>query len=266
MSPTIHEQILTDLDATEREEGVRILYACESGSRVWGYASPESDYDVFFMYIRQPEWYLTIDVEHRRDVLQRAPNDQIELNGWDVRKALKLLIKSNPPLLEWLQSPLIYRNLYGLVDELRPLLPEYCSPMACHRHYWYMARNNYREHLSEQMVLVKKYFHVLRPLLAVLWTEEGRGLVPIAFQTLVDEMVPDAAVRQAIDDLLVRKQASQDTDQEPRDPVIRKFMKQHFRRLENTTPEYEKPQPDVERLNHIFRALLDRVWHSSSTV
>jgi predicted nucleotidyltransferase len=104
----MHAAIQTALHALQEEEGVRILYACESGSRAWGFPSRDSDYDVRFIYVRRREWYLSIDLERRRDVIERPVSDQLDLSGWDLRKALQLLRKSNPPLLEWLSSPIVY--------------------------------------------------------------------------------------------------------------------------------------------------------------
>jgi predicted nucleotidyltransferase len=101
--------ILERLAAIEQTEAVRILYACESGSRAWGFASPDSDYDVRFPYVRPRDWYLSIDLERRRDVIERPIEGVLDINGWDLRKALQLMRKSNPPLFEWLHSPLVYR-------------------------------------------------------------------------------------------------------------------------------------------------------------
>ena len=127
MDDQIINSIHQALDALERVEGVAVLLAVESGSRAWGFPSVDSDYDVRFIYIRRPEWYLSIDLENRRDVMERPLENEIDLSGWDVRKALKLFEKSNPPLLEWLQCPFIYRECFSLAAQLRELLPEAVS-------------------------------------------------------------------------------------------------------------------------------------------
>jgi len=108
-SDAITATILERLAAIEHTELVHILYACESGSRAWGFASPDSDYDVRFIYVRPRDWYLSIDLERRRDVIERPIEGVLDINGWDLRKALQLMRKSNPPLFEWLHSPLVYR-------------------------------------------------------------------------------------------------------------------------------------------------------------
>ena len=93
-------EIIAGLSKVAEEEGVRVLYACESGSRAWGFPSSDSDYDVRFIYAHPVEWYLSI--RNRRDVIERPVVNDIDLSGWDIKKALVLLRKSNPPLLEWL--------------------------------------------------------------------------------------------------------------------------------------------------------------------
>src|SRR5262245_21580074 len=135
MSDDVGKAIEAELAALERAEDVAILLAVESGSRAWGFASTDSDYDVRFVYVRRPEWYLSIDLEDRRDVIERPIRESIDVSGWDVRKALKLFRKSNPPLLEWLQCPIVYRQRSSLAGRLRALLPEFYSPRGSFHHY-----------------------------------------------------------------------------------------------------------------------------------
>jgi predicted nucleotidyltransferase len=181
----------------ESEEDVVVLLAVESGSRAWGFPSTDSDYDVRFIYVRRPEWYLSIDFEGQRDVIERPLAGEIDLSGWGLRKALKLFHKSNPPLLEWLQCPIIYREQFSIAERLRRILPQFYSPKACFYHYLYMARGNVRECLRGDTVWRKKYFYVLRPLLAMRWIDQELGPVPIEFKRLVDATVHDAGLRRA---------------------------------------------------------------------
>ena len=118
----IREEVERRLRQIETEHNVEIFFACESGSRAWGFESRNSDYDVRFLYAHPREWYVSIDVEHRRDVIEKPIVDELDVKGWDIRKALKLLRKSNPPLLEWLQSPIVYRDRDGKADQLRRLI------------------------------------------------------------------------------------------------------------------------------------------------
>jgi len=123
----IYLEILERLKNVESEHNVRILWAIESGSRAWGFHSPDSDYDIRFIYVRPREWYLSIDVEDQRDVIEYPIVDDIDLNGWDLRKALRLLAKSNPGIVEWLHSPIIYSQYGSFQTQARHMLDQYYS-------------------------------------------------------------------------------------------------------------------------------------------
>ena len=127
----MQDLILSELNRIEQDYHVQILFACESGSRAWGFPSSDSDYDVRFVYIRPTDWYLAIDVERKRDVIELPIDDSLDISGWDLRKALQLYYKSNPPLLEWLGSPIIYQEKYTVAQQLRNLAPEFYNPIAC---------------------------------------------------------------------------------------------------------------------------------------
>ena len=134
------ELIHSHLNEIETGEKIRIFYACESGSRAWGFPSADSDYDVRFLYLRPVDWYLSID--EKRDVIECPINAGLDINGWDLKKALLLLRKSNPPLLEWLGSPIVYLERYGIATKMREFAQAYYSPSACLYHYLHMARGN----------------------------------------------------------------------------------------------------------------------------
>jgi uncharacterized protein len=124
----VKAEIMRRLRLAEVEHQVRILFAIESGSRAWGFASPNSDYDVRFIYAHDPVWYQAVDLEERRDVIEYAIVDDIDLNGWDVRKALRLFWKSNPAFVEWIQSPIIYLEQSQFRNKAIEILPKVYSP------------------------------------------------------------------------------------------------------------------------------------------
>jgi len=249
-------RIEAELARIERAEGVKILYACESGSRAWGFESDDSDYDVRFIYLRPTRWYLTI--QRKPDVIERPIDDELDVSGWDVPKALGLLRKSNPPLLEWLQSPIVYTQKSTLVDRLRELMNEYYAPISCMYHYLHMAENNFREHLKGQEVWVKKYFYVLRPVLACIWIERGYGVVPIEFGKLVDRVVVDQGLRNEINSLLEAKRNGAELDRGPRNPVISDFLEQELSRLQAATQPPGKTR-DTATLDSLFVDILKEV-------
>jgi predicted nucleotidyltransferase len=239
------------LDRVERDHRVRVLYACESGSRAWGFASRDSDYDVRFVYVHEPDWYLS--VEERRDVVEMPLSDELDVSGWELRKALRLLRKSNPPLLEWLKSPLVYRRDESFVAGFNVLAEEYYSPKRCFAHYLHMAAGNWRSYLQgRDLVSLKKYLYVFRPLLACRWLERRLGQVPMEFQSLVDAVLDEREVRQALEDLLVRKRAGNELSVAAPVQVLSRFIEAELSVLDSLVHPAE-PAPSPERLNQFFR-------------
>jgi len=263
IADAVREEVERRLRQIEAEEGVRVFFACESGSRAWGFPSRDSDYDVRFLYAHPRDWYLSIDLERKRDVIERPILDEIDLSGWDLRKALQLFRKSNPPLLEWLQSPIIYREETAVAAQFRGLIPVYYSPRRALYHYLHMARGNYKDYLKGEEVWIKKYFYVLRPLLAILWIEADLGAVPMEFDVLVEKLVAPPALREAIDDLLAVKRAGDEVGRGPRIPPISDFIRQELERLETKHVDAEAVKSDVEGLNVFFRDALDTLWTAS---
>lgn len=248
------------LETVEAEDDVVVLLAVESGSRAWGFPSTDSDFDVRFVYVHHPEWYLSVDLEEQRDVIERPLRDRIDLSGWDIRKALRLFRRSNPPLLEWLQCPIVYWEHCSFAARLRALLPAFYSPRASFFHYLHMAQGNIREYLKGDVVWRKKYFYVLRPLLAMRWIDQGLGPVPIEFSRLVDATVNDPAVCRAIDELLVAKRSGAELDRGPRISSISDFIDREMVRLETTASDRPSPTPPIEELNQLFRSTLKEAW------
>jgi predicted nucleotidyltransferase len=225
-----------------------------------GFASTDSDYDVRLIYIRPPTWYLSIDTDAKRDVIERQCPGDIDLSGWDIREALRLFAKSNPPLLEWLDSPVVYRDDYHFAAALRELLPRFYSPAACLHHYLSMARRCIDAYLRGGRVRHKKYFYVLRPLLAARWIEQERGPVPMPFARLLETIADRGDLLSAIDALLARKVAGVEMGEEDRVPVLHDFAEAELPRLEAIATGMPKTPPDLEPLNELFRQTLRAVW------
>ncbi|PYI50327.1 hypothetical protein DLM86_29930 [Paenibacillus flagellatus] len=246
--------------ASSQEEGVRILYACESGSRAWGFPSRDSDYDVRFLYVRPVEWYLSIF--EKRDVIERPIDERLDLSGWDLRKALQLFRKSNPPLLEWLQSPIPYAENYSVAERIRALSPLTFSPKSCTYHYLNMAKGNYREYLQGDQVKIKKYFYVLRPILACEWIERFDSMPPMEFDRLVDALIPaDSELYTIVQQLLARKKAGDELDLEPRLNPINDYLEERIGYFERTAVHLKSVEVDRDReLDELFRSALREVW------
>lgn len=179
----MRETILSKLDEIENRENVKILLAVESGSRAWGFASPDSDYDVCFIYVRPKEDYLRL--EKARDVIELPIEGELDINGWDLDKTLRLLRASNPTLFEWFSSPIVYRET-AFAQEFRSIMQRYFSSKRGLSHYLSMASSNYREYLKGNMVKAKKYFYVLRPVLACRWILDKGSPPPMLFSELME--------------------------------------------------------------------------------
>lgn len=253
------EQIKKELQNLEGKYGIRILYAVESGSRAWGFESRDSDWDVRFIYVHNYDWYLSVD-EKKDNIEVILPND-IDLAGWELRKALLLFKKSNPPLLEWLNSPIIYKDEYGFAALLRARTTLYFNPKSCIYHYLHMARRNWEAYFKDEVVKVKKYFYVLRPLMASSWIECKGGVAPMEFEKLLLEEQMTDNVRQEINNLLLRKKSGEELDKEARIPVIDKYIETKIAHFQEMLKEFEyKNQPTNNELNAIFRSTLKDVW------
>ncbi|MBW6485531.1 MAG: nucleotidyltransferase domain-containing protein [Syntrophales bacterium] len=251
-------KIRSQLREIETNENVRIVYACESGSRAWGFPSADSDYDIRFLYVHPLEWYLSIDVT--RDVIERPLQDGLDISGWDLKKALRLFRKSNPPLLEWLGSPIVYLEEYSTAESMRSLLPDYYSPTACLYHYLHMARGNYREYLKGDVVWIKKYFYVLRPILAMNWIERGCGVVPTDFSILIDKLALEQPVAQEIVHLLTAKRAGMELDRGPRIETLSRFIADELDRWEKSSVINQQHPINTGTLDELFRATLALAW------
>lgn len=248
VDPAIRAEILQRLAAIESEYGVRVLYACESGSRGWGFASPDSDYDVRFIYVHPLAWYL--QVSPQRDVIELPISGLLDINGWELRKALGLLKKGNASLVEWLDSPVVYRADEPFLNAIRAAARKTHRAERSFHHYVNMARRNYREYLRGGKVRLKKYLYVLRPLLSALWVEQDRGAAPMCFQTLVDGIITDPALRCAIERLLAIKRAVPESEYGTPLPVINAFIDAELSRLEAVLPAASE---------HIDFSVLDRL-------
>jgi hypothetical protein len=256
MLDAVAQKIQAELDRIEKSENVKIIFACESGSRAWGFSSKDSDYDVRFIYVRKTPYYLSI--RKKRDVIERPISEMLDISGWDIAKALTLLGKSNPPLLEWLQSPIVYRETVSIISKIRELVPDYYSPKSCMYHYLHMAQGNFREYLRSDVVWVKKYFYVLRPVLGCLWIESGYGIVPIEFDILVDRVVKNKKLKNAVKELQAKKKAGNELDRGERIPVISDFLENEIRRF-SAGNESAAITKDVEKLDRVFVEILKEV-------
>ena len=199
----MREKILKVLEAEAERRGCRILFAVESGSRAWGFASPDSDYDIRVAYVRPLGWYLGLE-EGLADTWNAMLPGDLDIAAWDLRKLLRQFLKSNANLLEWLGSPIVYVDC-GLIDELRGLIVRVFNPMHVACHYASMFRHAMEDMTADGMTSVKKLCYALRANAEVDWVVRKETMPPTAFATVLDGLPLAADETKAIDELLERK-------------------------------------------------------------
>lgn len=248
------ETILFKLKEIEKKENVRILLAVESGSRAWGFASPDSDYDVRFIYVRPKADYLRL--EKTRDVIELPIEGELDINGWDLDKTLRLLHGSNPTLFEWFSSPIVYRETSFAV-EFRSVMQRYFSSKRGLSHYLSMASKNYREYLKGDIVKAKKYFYVLRPVLACRWILEKGAPPPMLFSELVEAEL-DPALLPEVNRLLDLKMNAPEIKTIPKIQSINRYLDSSIEEVRSRIAQLpEDANHGWEELERLFLSQLE---------
>ena len=245
--------IKSKLKEIEEKENIRILHCVESGSRAWGFASPDSDYDVRFIYVRPEDFYLRLD--KTRDVIEWQLDDTLDINGWDISKALTLLHKSNPTLFEWNSSPIVYKTT-GQWKRISDIINRYFVAKAGLYHYLSTAKGNYREYLKGETVRLKKYFYVLRPLLACKWILAKGTPPPMLFSTLMDKYLEEAVVPD-VKNLLNLKMSEPEISEGKRLDRVNGYIERSIQEIEEKIRLLPAARNDGwDELNEIFLSLL----------
>ena len=249
----IEKEILDKLHEIEEKEHVKVLHAVESGSRAWGFASPDSDYDVRFIYMRSTEDYLRLD--ECRDVIEWQLDEVLDINGWDLKKTLMQFKKGNATLFEWANSPIVYYTT-DVWRQVYAQAKSFFSVKTASYHYYGTARNTYAQYLQDELVKYKKYFYALRPLLAARYIEINQCPPPVLFDDLMKMDLP-TDLRASIEDLLEKKKNTQEKDLTPQIPVIQDFIQNELERqkvLIETIPDDRSA--DWTSLNQLFFNLI----------
>jgi len=257
----MRDKIQLELRRIEKANNVKVLFAVESGSRAWGFPSKDSDYDVRFVYIHPVDWYLSIS--EKCDVIEYPISDALDISGWDIRKALQLFAKSNPALLEWIRSPIFYSKNSDLPERLQKMSGNDFDPKATIYHYLHMASKNYREFLQGESVKLKKYFYVLRPILACKWLEEKGTLPPVEFEKLITELVLKQNILAEINDLLIKKKDGIELDIGLNITLLNEFLEEQIAYYQEYVKRIKKGKGiEVEKLNGLFRDMLFEVMET----
>jgi len=228
--------ILSHLEEVERENNVKVLLAVESGSRAWGFHSAESDWDVRFVYVHQLDWYLKVN--EGRDVIEHMYDDDVDLVGWELRKTLRLFQKSNPSLLEWLHSPIIYRADEAFLSRMRTLEPAFFNPIKTMYHYGSIYIKHDKRYLQNAAYPLKRFLYYLRGILACRWIEERQTMPPVLFSDLVKGSVREENIRQKIDGLLALKRQSKENDLKEVDADLVEYARHWAEHFEQTISSF----------------------------
>ena len=243
-------EIIKKLKELEVEHNIEIVYACESGSRAWGFPSNDSDYDVRFFYKHKLDWYLSI--EDKKDTITDV-GPVLDFAGWELRKTMRLFRASNSSLYEKLRSPITYINTSELKNELLRLENEYYRPLSGVHHYLSLSKNFMRDYMNGEKVKLKKYFYVLRSTLAAIWIVEKEGVPPMEFNYL-RELILDKEVVKWIDLMLRLKMKNDETYEVNLFPPIDNWLTEAIRNIENKLTRIDRePKSETERLNKLFR-------------
>lgn len=265
----LKEHIVEILNQTEKEYNVKVLYACEAGSRTWGISSEESDFDVRFIYIHHPDWYLSID--QKRDVLEIPKHDKVgipvhplvDMSGWELTKALRLFRKSNPAILEWLHSSITYFQAYSFFERIQQLEPTVFSPIPSMYHYVKMAKGNFKT-IQKNGAHVKTYINVIRPLLMAKSIEKHNKMVSLDLNKLIAEAIKEDELKTDIEILIRAKTSGQKLVNQLSE--LNKFIEQEIHHLEfyNSKLKPSTLNP-TGHLNQLFRDILNEAWNPGET-
>lgn len=243
-----------------REHGVTIPLAIESGSRAWGFPSPDSDYDCRFVFVRPPEQYLTLFP--RRDVIETPLTEVFDVNGWDIAKALKLLLAGNAVIVEWLTSPIIYHADQAFRDSFLQLAGMTADRSRIAQHYLHLGRSILTTRLGDlDDVPVKKLFYALRPAIALRWMRlhPDARLPPMHFPALCAEANLAADLNDCIQDLLARKAVTRELGRGPMPDLIRAAILDEFSQADTAfTLREARESDDEERADAFFRDWIAR--------
>lgn len=235
----------------ESERNIRILYACESGSRAWGFASPDSDYDIRFIYAHPKDWYLRLD--EKKDFIDTFLPGDLDLSGWDLAKTLRLFSTCNLSLNEWLDSPEVYYEAEGFKAELAIHIPELFNPRKAMHHYLNMAKKVYEKNNDKGWIGIKKLFYVVRPLFCCAWIEREGSMPPTEFQSMLEVGLASNDIVNQIVEIRSQKETAVEGHVIEMQTQLQKWITTQFVHLGQSIESLEgSPEKNWEALNQVM--------------
>jgi uncharacterized protein len=245
------KQIEIALEKIAAKKQVQILYACETGSRAWGFPSPDSDYDVRFIYMHPVDWYLSLG--KRKDTIEYMDGD-LDITGWDLRKCLQLLKKSNAPLIERFQSPMEYYAVSGFKQGFLRLAESFYSPTAVFFHHYSLANKFWEELKQKDMVKLKSLFYLVRSLLSCNWIMKDKTMLPMHLEGLL--RYADDSISNRLRDMVFLKAGVGEKYLHQRDAVLYEWVMIMFDYLESNKENLGVSTVDMQQLNTFFLKML----------
>lgn len=242
------QTILTNIEQTKK---IKILYACETGSRAWGFPSPDSDYDIRFVYMHKRDWYLNLS--QRKDTIEIMDGD-LDITGWDLRKCLTLLKKSNAPLIERFQSPIEYYSVPGFKDDFKKMIESYYSPIAVFYYHHCLAKKFWGELKDKDEYKLKSLFYLVRSLLSCNWILEDKKVLPMDIFGLMLYATDEQKLK--INELVALKATVGEKYQHPKDTRVHKWIVAWFEKAEAGKDKVEANKKDIADLNEFFLKML----------
>lgn len=248
----MHDLIVTKLTEIEKERHIKLLYVIESGSRAWGFPSTNSDYDVRGIFLNPYDNYLSVD--EPKETFEWIENEWFDVGGWDLRKTLRLLRRSNSVLLEWLQSPITYKTYNNIQAELLELATHYYQPKAALYHYRGVAKTT-GNNFANEPIRLKKWFYVVRSLIAAYWAVTESTIPPMQLEKLLVKLPSDT--QQEIKELVIFKQDKDESFLWTPTKNLQQLIEWLWQVTDIQLPDYKVP--DSELLNQWFRKVLNDI-------
>jgi hypothetical protein len=263
--PEVVRQIDERLDGIERDNGVVVVLAIESGSRAWGFPSPDSDYDCRFIYVRPQQDYLSLFP--KRDVIETPLQGVFDVNGWDIGKALQLLLKGNAVVVEWLTSPVVYKGDDAFRSAFSLLARRHLNRTLVARHYLHLGERQRKAYFADgKTVRLKKLFYALRPAAALRWLRlhPSDNIAPMNFPILMSESDIPTGVMKIVGDLIVQKSKTRELGEGLLPDAIAEFIDAEFREAEYSFSDDSRTVTDEARqdVDEFFRNSLSRCFES----
>jgi len=247
----MEDRIKKYLAEIEKEKEIKILLACETGSRAWGFPSPDSDYDVRVIYKHKKDWYLSL-TEEKDTIELMLDNNEIDISGWDLRKSLRLMWKSNPPLLERIQSPIIYYADTEFLKLINVVAADTYSRIATIYHYLSMAKKIYAEIENKKDFKLKKFFYALRSSVACLWILEREEMPPIEFGKMLNKLNIPRDLKFRIQELIELKSTKSESYAHSGEQELFNFMKYCIERADKDSQSLPASKGQMSQLNEFF--------------